>query len=37
MTSPPALVPRAHQVLMLMVDLMNFTLPSAIPTFTPPG
>src|SRR4051812_46404911 len=36
-TSPPALVPRAHQILMLMVLLTNFTLPSHIPTFTPPG
>ena len=36
-TSPLPLVPRAHQVGMLMVSLMKRTLPSAMPTFTPPG
>ena len=29
MTSPLALVPRAHQVVRLMVALTNLTLPSA--------
>ena len=37
MTSPPALVPSAHQVYMLIEFLMNRQLPSAIRTFTPPG
>ena len=37
MTSPPARVPRAHQVFRLMVFLMNLTEPSAIRTLAPPG
>ncbi len=37
MTSPLALVPRAHHVFMAMLLLKNLTLPSAIPTLTPPG
>ena len=36
-TSPPALVPRAHQVGRLTVDLTNWTWPSPKQTFTPPG
>ena len=36
-TSPPALVPRAHQVWIPMVALMNLTEPSQKRTFTPPG
>ena len=36
-TSPPARVPRAHQVLTLMVDLMALTEPSQNRTLTPPG
>src|SRR5262245_7903613 len=35
--SPPALVPRAHHVIIAMLLLTNFTLPSAIATLTPPG
>ena len=37
MTSPPPLVPRAHQVSWLIELLMNCTWPSAIRTLTPPG
>ena len=37
MTSPESLVPKAHHVCWAMLLLMNRTLPSAIPTFTPPG
>ena len=37
MTSPPALVPKAHQVCMPMLLLTNRTLPSANPTLQPPG
>src|SRR5262245_58405709 len=37
MTSPHALVPRAHQVTRLMLSLMNRELPSDSSTLTPPG
>ena len=37
MTSPPARVPSAHQVVRLIVFLMNLTEPSPRPRFTPPG
>ncbi len=37
MTSPFALVERAHQTWRLMVFLTNWTCPSAMVTFTPPG
>ena len=37
MTSPLALVPRAHQVIKLIESLTNLTLPSAIRTLTRPG
>ena len=36
-TSLPAIVPSAHQVVWLMEFLTNWTCPSAIRTFTPPG
>ena len=36
-TSPPALVPRAHHVCMLIDSLMKWTLPSPKRTLTPPG
>jgi hypothetical protein len=36
-TSPPALVPRVHQVRWLIDSLMNRTLPSAMSVLTPPG
>src|SRR6516225_3103426 len=37
MISLPPRVPSPHQTFRLMLFLMNFTLPSAISTFTPPG
>ena len=37
MTSPLALVPSAHQVVMAIELLMKRTLPSAIMQLTPPG
>ena len=37
MTSLPALVPRAHQVVRLMLFLMKITCPSPIRTLAPPG
>ena len=37
MTSPPFLVPKAHQVFMSMVDLMNRAEPSQSSTLAPPG
>ncbi len=37
MTSPLSRVPRAHQVRISMVLLINRTLPSAIAALTPPG
>ena len=36
-TSPPALVPSAHQTGRLIVCLMNATCPSPKPRLTPPG
>src|SRR3954447_7172387 len=36
MTSPPALVLRAHQVLALTLSFPNRTEPSSSPVFTPP-
>src|SRR3954452_17496609 len=35
-TSPPAFVPKAHQLVWLTLFLMNFTLPSLMSVFTPP-
>ena len=37
MTSPPALVPRAHQMFIAIEALANRTLPSAMVMLTPPG
>ena len=37
MTSPPAFVARAHQVVWLTASLMKRTEPSRKPTLTPPG
>ena len=37
MTSPPARVPRANQVVRLIEFLMNLTEPSQNVAFTPPG
>ena len=37
MTSPPARVPRLHQMFRAIESLMNRAEPSPISTFTPPG
>src|SRR4051794_17880803 len=37
MTSPPARLPKAHQVAWPIVSLTNFTEPSPMATLTPPG
>ena len=37
MTSPPAFVASAHQVCWLTLSFTNFTEPSRVTTFTPPG
>ena len=37
MTSPLALVPKAHQIFIAILLLMNLALPSAIAVLAPPG